>query len=186
MVRRRGGSDIGPALQRVVKSMDRSGGGGLLSARVEALWPEVVGSAIAAHTARAHVRRGELNVYVDSPVWATELSAMSEELRRRLNEALGKEAVRSVRFTVSSKATRPAGDAGPGARGDADARVKPIALDADERRRVEESAAGIADPELRETAVRATTKQLEWSKGLKAASAPQEAREAARGPRQGV
>ena len=193
-MRRRGGSDIGTALQRVVRSMDRSGGSGLLNARVADLWPQAAGPVIAAHTAKAFVRRGELNVYVDSPVWATELSAMSEELRRRLNEALGKEAVRSVRFTVSSAATRPAQGPedpsapgyGPGADGAGVDRVTPVALDEDEIREVEESVAGIGDEALREAAIRATVRQLEWSKGLKAASAPQGPRDGARGPEQGV
>jgi predicted nucleic acid-binding Zn ribbon protein len=49
-------------------------------------WSTVAGESVCSHTTGAHLRRGELVVYVDSPVWATELSALSEPYRVAINE----------------------------------------------------------------------------------------------------
>ena len=71
--------------------------------RVMAAWPSVAGEEVARHTLGFAMTDGELVVMVDSPTWANELSLMSEDYKRRLNEAVGEELVRAVRFSVSKR-----------------------------------------------------------------------------------
>jgi hypothetical protein len=95
---------------------------------------------------------------------------MSEHLRERLNEALGEELVRSVRFSVSRRVQEEH------ARKDAEEDVRDfyerddvesVPLSAVERAQVEYATAAIRDPELRQAAVRAMTRHLEWKKGTR-------------------
>lgn len=165
-------TELGAALGKLARTLDAKSAGAFTSARVAAVWEGVVGPQIAAHTAEPFLRDYELVVAVDSPVWASELSAMSEELRKRLNAALGKESVRRVRFTVSPEVSRTrkrenAEDA-VARHYEPDTTVS-VALSAEELEAVRTSAASIADPALREAAIRATVKHLEWSKGISAA-----------------
>jgi hypothetical protein len=96
-------SQLGSALERLVSRLDHKNGGGYLQSRVAQAWEDIAGPAIRAHTAGTHLRDGELVVYVDSPLWATELSALSEQYKTSMNSTLGQNPVRSVRFTVSRK-----------------------------------------------------------------------------------
>lgn len=169
------------AIESLSAKLARSSKGKWAAARVEAVWPEVVGEQIAAHTAGAHLKGERLVVYVDSAMWANELQSMSEMFRVKMNEALGKEMVSSVRFTVSKtvSAIRTAEKASS-AEGEVQKReraVPSIPLAAIELEAVEASTRDIEDPELREAAVRATVKHLEWSKGIAATKVPQEPRE---------
>ena len=75
----------------------------MAEAGVATWWAAAIPPEIARHTVGAAMRDGELVVQVDSPVWAAELSAMSEQLRVLIEEASGRGTVRSVRFTVSRR-----------------------------------------------------------------------------------
>ena len=171
---------LGDALGKVLGKMDRKSAGAYAAVRVRAAWEAVAGAMVAGHTTGAHLRDGELVVYVDGPVWANELAAMSETYRTRLNSELGQELVRSVRFSVSRKveAERQVAVAEDesGRFYDEDD-VDPIPLTEAERTRVEESVSGIADTGLREAVLRATVKDLEWKKGLADRSGRETARE---------
>ena len=70
------------------------------------LWEDVVGRAIFAHTSPVRVISGIMTVNVDSSVWAQELSFQREEIRRRLNERMGREYIRDIRFRVGKVASR--------------------------------------------------------------------------------
>jgi hypothetical protein len=140
------------------------------ASRAASAWKDVVGEEIARHTMGSALRDGELLVYVDSATWANELSMMSEHLRERLNEALGEELVRSVRFSVSRRVQEER------AREEAQEETRdfyerdeaePVPLSESELAQVEYAAASIKDPELREAAVRAMTRHLEWKKGTR-------------------
>ena len=133
------------------------------------LWEEIAGDTVLSQPTGAHVKRGELVVYVDSPIWATELSALSGEYQKRLNAALGKEAVTSVRFTVSRKVGEERAFRAREMAAEAEAekdRVDAVPLTESERAQVEASASAIEDDALREAVVRATIADLEWKKGL--------------------
>lgn len=182
-MRRRGNeTPLGSALGAYVRRLDR-GGRHLAAARVADAWPEAVGPDIARHTAHVFLREGELVVHVDSPVWAAELSAMSEALRQAVNTAIGEELVRTVRFTVSKhvrgERLREEGEREVEDSYDED-KVEPVPLSEWDIEQVRQSAAVIADEGLREAAIRATVKDLEWKRGLARRDAQREA------PRQGL
>ena len=73
-----------------------------LLARVQALWPEVAGAAIAAESAPASEREGTVTVDCSGAVWAQELSLLEGDLRGRLNARLEALQVRSLRFRVKT------------------------------------------------------------------------------------
>ena len=60
-----------------------------LLARVQALWPEVAGPALAASTTPVSEREGVVTVACESSLWAHELDLLQRDLLARLNESLG-------------------------------------------------------------------------------------------------
>jgi hypothetical protein len=94
---------LGDELERLVGRLDKKGGGGLRGVRVAAAWKKVSGPMVEAHSTGAHLRDRTLVVFVDTPIWASELSAMAEHYRQAVNSELGEESVKAVRFTVSRK-----------------------------------------------------------------------------------
>ena len=73
-----------------------------LLARVQALWPEVAGAAIAAESAPVSEREGTVTVHCSGSVWAQELTLLEGDLLGRLNGRLGPQKARSLRFSVKS------------------------------------------------------------------------------------
>jgi predicted nucleic acid-binding Zn ribbon protein len=71
-----------------------------LLASVQAVWAEASGPSIAAEAQPVAEREGVITVACRSATWASELDLMQDELRRRLNEALGDERVEGLRFTA--------------------------------------------------------------------------------------
>lgn len=69
-------------------------------AATQAVWEEVVGPGIAAVAQPVSERDGELTVNCQDPVWMQELDLMQERLREGLQERLGDDAPRSLRFRV--------------------------------------------------------------------------------------
>ena len=158
---------LGDVLGPLLSSLDRNGG--LAAARAAEEWKEAAGPEIARHTAGVFLRGDELVVNVDSPVWATELSALGETLRQSLNARLGQELVRTIRFTVSrnveAKRARERDEAKSVESYTEDV-VEPVALSAAEVEQVRRSASVIRDEGLREAVIRATVKDLEWKRGM--------------------
>lgn len=77
-----------------------------------ARWVDIVGPDVAQHAEPSSLRSGLLRVRTDSPVWATEISYLGEEIRRRANELLGRELVAEVRVwtgpgAMSARRARP-------------------------------------------------------------------------------
>jgi predicted nucleic acid-binding Zn ribbon protein len=73
-----------------------------LLARVQAVWPQVAGAAIAAESAPASEREGTVTVDCSASVWAHELTLLEGDLRGRLNAVLKGQTVRSLRFVVKA------------------------------------------------------------------------------------
>lgn len=141
--------------------------------RAADVWKRVVGEEIVKHTTGSALRDGELLVYVDSPAWANELSVMAEHLRGRLNEELGEGLVSSLRFTVSRKVQEERGREAAEEEHErfyAEDDVERIPLSDVERMQIEHMAAAIADEGLRDAAVKAMTRHLEWKKGTRSAN----------------
>lgn len=167
-------------LNKVISRLDRKSGGGYRQARIHSTWNALAGERVASHTAGAHLREGELVVYVDSPVWAAELSALSEHYRTAMNSALGQETVKSVRFSVSRKVEEKRRvdlhEEQQETAAEKD-KVPSVPLSAQERAQVEMSVASIPDEELREAVLRATVADLEWKKGQRESKSREERRE---------
>jgi len=130
---------------------------------------EIVGPAVKGHTTGAYMKDGTLIVYVDSPAWATELTAMSERYRSALNEKIGEELVSGIRFSVSKKVIEQHRIARAEQETDdfyIEDDVPSVALTAIEVAQIKVSVSVIEDEELREAVFRATVRDLEWKKGI--------------------
>ncbi len=75
--------------------------------RAVELWAEVAGPQIARRTAPSRVVGDVLHVDVESPVWASQLTLMKQDLVDRLNARAGGVCVRDIRFR--SRSLRKAG-----------------------------------------------------------------------------
>lgn len=64
------------------------------------LWPKAVGAQIAAQTQPDSLRSGTLFVKTTSSVWVQQLHFMKEDIRKKINELSGKQAVQEIMFTV--------------------------------------------------------------------------------------
>ncbi len=69
-------------------------------ARVQEVWEQVAGSAIASSARPTAERDGLLTIKCEAAVWAQELTLMASDLRARLNAALGEQAIRELRCRV--------------------------------------------------------------------------------------
>ncbi len=177
MSRRKGRQvDLASSLERLVGRLDRAGGGYYLQSKVITAWDKIAGPAVASHTTGTHLRGGELVIYVDSNLWATELSALSEHYRESMNTELGKHLVRSVRFTVSRKAVEHRNEVLLAQQEQQADEARPVAprepLSDVEIAQLEASVSVISDPELREAVLRATVADFERKKGLASTSGP--------------
>lgn len=162
---------LAEVLARIAKPLGY--GRTLKAIQVVDAWELAVGEEIASHTGRVSFRDGELSVSVDSHAWATQLGALSEELRTRLNEVLGDPIVQRVRFTVGGPGyTGTPGSAQLSQKGGRSAarRVdrKPLAIDDVEA--IEGSAAVIKNKTLRSAAISATKSDMEWKKARRTAA----------------
>jgi predicted nucleic acid-binding Zn ribbon protein len=66
-------------------------------ARVQGVWEDATGPAIASAAKPTAERDGILTVTCDAAVWAQELDLMAGELVPRINSALGEQAIRELR-----------------------------------------------------------------------------------------
>lgn len=163
--------------------LDRTGQGAA-KARAVSAWRSAAGEEVYAHARGFALREGELMVYVDSPVWANELSVLAEHYRTAVNDQIGKETVTSMRFTVSRKVSeervRDAEEESISGVGAAE-QVTPGTATATEIEQVRQMAAAVANKELREAVTAAAIAQLEWSKGIEALKAAEKAVQRATG-----
>ncbi len=81
--------------------------------RLWSRWTEVVGAAVAAHAEPTSLRGGVLKIRADSPAWATEISYLADEIRRRANDLAGGALVAEVRVWTGP-GRPPAAPAGKG------------------------------------------------------------------------
>jgi predicted nucleic acid-binding Zn ribbon protein len=92
-MRRSGPRSVGFALDALC---DRLAPATLL-AEVQRAWEEAAGAAFAAQAEPVAERDGVVTVACASAVWAQELDLLSERVVGRLNEVLGRSAVRALR-----------------------------------------------------------------------------------------
>lgn len=177
----------GDVLARITGPLDRRGR--VTAVRVMDVWETVAGEEIASRTTRMAFARGELTVSVESHAWATELGALSEELRHQVNSVLGENVVKRMRFTVSGgryDERAPRRLAANESAGEPREMIRQGLLSAEETAAIERSAAGIADDELRAIAIRAAKRGLESEKTQNANIARQEANGEPTDPKTGL
>jgi predicted nucleic acid-binding Zn ribbon protein len=92
-MRRRGPRPVATALDRLTAQLAPA----TLLAEVQRVWPEAAGAAFAAQSEPVAERAGVVTVACASAVWAQELDLLSERVVERLNESLGRPAVRGLR-----------------------------------------------------------------------------------------
>jgi predicted nucleic acid-binding Zn ribbon protein len=92
-MRRRGPRPLATALDRLTAGLAPA----TLLAEVQRAWPEAAGDAFAAQSQAVAERGGVITVACTSAVWAQELDLLSERVVERLNESLGRSAVRGLR-----------------------------------------------------------------------------------------
>ncbi len=63
-------------------------------------WPEIVGPDIGKKTTPQKIFKGILYIKVTNSTWANELSMMSEQLIDRINNFIGEEIIKELRFKV--------------------------------------------------------------------------------------
>lgn len=63
-------------------------------------WDEVVGSAISKNARPSRIRNGMLRVTVLDPIWLQELQFIGEGIREKLNDKLGRNAVKRIEFRI--------------------------------------------------------------------------------------
>jgi predicted nucleic acid-binding Zn ribbon protein len=101
-VRRRGLRPLSPAIDTVRTRVAPA----TLLAGVQRHWPEVAGERLAEEAEPVSERAGEVTMACRSSVWASELSLMADDLRARLNAAIGgpdpEAPVRGLRFVTRS------------------------------------------------------------------------------------
>jgi hypothetical protein len=112
--------------------------------RLFSRWERAVGTMIARHTQPSAIRGKKLTVIVDSSAWMQQLSLLRPEILAKVNQCLGEEAVDAVVLRIGEldlPAVSPQHE-----------EPLPVGeLDAEERRKMEEYVAAIADPEVRES-----------------------------------
>ena len=62
------------------------------------VWPQAVGPDIASRTIAKGIKSGILLILVETKVWLTQLTILKKELIRKVNEKLGEEVVKDIRF----------------------------------------------------------------------------------------
>jgi len=135
---------LGQALRDAI---ERSGFARTLEERgCLSLWPQVVGEDVARATLAERFRDGVIYVRVRSSVWACELAFFREGFIREINERLGRELVRDIRFRVGEIPTpAPPPDQHP----QPTHTEEEACLDAASMARVEEAASAIKSDALR-------------------------------------
>lgn len=98
MSRRRGPEPLADALRDAVAGAAPD----TLLARVQAVWPEVAGVAIATEAGPASEREGTVTIECSGAIWAQELTLLEADLVARLNARLEPVQVRSLRFKVKT------------------------------------------------------------------------------------
>jgi predicted nucleic acid-binding Zn ribbon protein len=92
-MRRRGPRPLSVALDRLTSDLAPA----TLLAAVQRAWPSAAGEAFAAQCTPDAERDGVVTVACASAVWAQELDLLSERVVERLNEELGRPAIRGLR-----------------------------------------------------------------------------------------
>ena len=122
------------------------------------VWNRAVGDTIAQQAQPAFMRGGVLFVKCSSSAWMQQLQFMKGKICEQLNQLLGKEVIKDIRFQM--------GMIDHLARSDASAKGQEVVLDETEQVRIDEALRPLADPEIKEVARRIMVKEASTKKTL--------------------
>ena len=69
-------------------------------ARIWEVWDDAVGPGIAEHAKPSWIKKGSLRVDVSDPIWLQELEFVGNQIMEKLNEKLGRKAVKKIEFRL--------------------------------------------------------------------------------------
>lgn len=75
-------------------------------------WPQIVGEDIARNAEPTSLKEGVLRIRTSSPTWATEMSYLANDIKDRVNKALGKHLVHEVKVWTTPEPIKRAREAG--------------------------------------------------------------------------
>lgn len=146
----------------------------LRALHVQRIWESVVSEDVLKHTDNVFVFENEklggkeMVVYVDSAIWAADLTARKISLKWKVETALGEGELVDLRF-IPSSGTYERKTFTKHRDQEKDEEVVPsISLTAEEREMVFREASVIENQELRQTLINARIKDMEWKKGIEA------------------
>ena len=87
---------IKEALERTIKEMGLRQG--IEQCEAISCWSEAVGQKIAEKSKAHKIIKGTLYVKAKNPIWSQQLSLMSEDLKKKINEKMGNKVVKQIRF----------------------------------------------------------------------------------------
>ena len=71
-------------------------------AAIQAAWPRAAGEAVARQAEPVSERDGEVTIACRSATWAQELDLLQDRLRQKLNEEVGEDVIKGLRFTADA------------------------------------------------------------------------------------
>ncbi len=148
---------LGTTLGKLLKAHGWEGR--LQEYRVMVQWHRAVGPAIARHAQPEALHRAKLALVVDSPAWMQQLSLLKPEIIKKLNNALGREAVKDI--TLKLGEVRVSDELSP------DDEPDTTVLGPAERSKIEHYVEDIRDPDTQETVRRVIEKDLQSKKRTK-------------------
>ena len=145
---------IGHEIERTLST--RAGGQAAALAKITAVWPQVVGEAVARSAWPLRFGRdGSLHVATVSSTWAFELDRLSPEIALKLVAALGDNAPSGLRFRVG-----PVPEPGPLPPNSFATSRRAVDVSPEIAATADSAAAAISDDELRQTVAKAARLSL--------------------------
>ena len=145
---------LAPALAQALRQ--RGLGHLVLFGEIVRHWHDIAEPQLAAVTQPESIRARVLFIMVCDAIWLQQITFYQAQLLENIRRVLGDVAITRLHFTLAMSASRqpvpPPPEQGPG----------PVLLTAGEAQQMQESTAGIADPDLREAVRRA------WQQGWQA------------------
>ena len=169
------GYDVASEIKGLVESLERSNPSLSATARVKQAWNASVDDRIKKHVVAVFVvpntDNSEIIIYVDTSIWAAELSMQEELFKLKLNTKLQKEQIEKIKCVVSkekytNRRRRMTTIEELREEESSYKNVAPVELDEDELAGIQEAAAQIEDDRIRNAAYAAAKANLEWQKGL--------------------
>ena len=145
---------IAPALLQALRQ--RGLGHLVLLGHIVQHWATIAGTQLMAVTQPESIRGRVLFVNVSDAIWLQQITFYQAQLLENIRRVLGEVPITKLHFTLAMSSPRPPVLSLP------EEDLEPLPLTAVEEQQMQESTAGIADPELRETVRRA------WQRGWQA------------------